>query len=255
MQAMKIAGFLALVAAALPSVAFADIGGTYSKKNSVAEIKQQGNSVEFSINSSANQNVCELEGVAAMIDENRAAYTSGDGAEKCVAVLNFSGGQLVVTTKGCEGYCGLNAAGSMDGSYKASKGANSAPQGALVSDEKAFSIAGDMYKAYRYGGASEMLAIENSCWSALHKQGKKNEAGAASCSVAGLSGAFVEGTIARSQRRSPTPIYSGDGVRGRILKNMAKAGIDEAQAQQILEASVQTKQGSILSGLSAAGMR
>lgn len=252
---MKITRFLPLVVAFAPVIALADIGGSYAKKNAIAEIKQQGKSVEFSINSSANQNVCELEGVAAMIDENRAAYTSGDGADKCVAVLNFSGGQLVVTTKGCEGYCGLNAAGSMDGSYKASKGTNSAPQGALVSDEKAFSIAGDMYKAYRYGGASEMLAIENSCWSALHKQGKKNEAGAASCSVAGLSGAFVEGTISRSQRRPPTPIYSGDGVRGRILKNMAKAGIDEAQAQQILEASVQTKQGSILSGLSAAGMR
>lgn len=252
---MKITRILSLVVAFMPVMALADIGGSYAKKNAAAEIKQQGKSVEFSINSSANQSACELEGVAAMIDDNRAAYTSGEGSDKCVAVLNFSGGQLVVTTKGCEGYCGLNAAGSMDGTYKTSNGANSATQGALVSDDKAFAIAGDMYKAYRYGGASEMLAIENSCWSALHKQGKKNEAGAASCSVAGLSGAFVEGTIARSQRRSPTPIYSGDGVRGRILKNMAKAGIDEAQAQQILETSVQTKQGSILSGLSAAGMR
>lgn len=227
----------------------------YAKQNAVAEVSRNGASVEFSINSSAGQNACNMDGAAQMIDENRAAYTSGDGADKCVAVLNFAGGQLIVTTKGCESYCGLNAAGSMDGAYKARKAVNSAPQGALVSDEKAFSIAGDMYKAYRYGGASEMLAIENSCWSALHKQGKKNEAGAASCSVAGLSGAFVEGTIARSQRRSPTPTYSGDGVRGRILKNMAKAGIDESHAQQILETSVQTKQGSILSGLSAAGMR
>lgn len=229
--------------------------GEYSKQNAVANASRNGASVEFSINSSVGQNGCNMDGVAQMIDDSRAAYTSGDGADKCVAVLNFSAGQLAVTTKGCEGYCGLNAAGSMDGIYKARQSAAASSQGPLVSDEKAFSIAGDMYRAYRYGGASEMLTMENSCWNSLHKQKKKNEAGAASCSVAGLAGAFVEGTIARSQRRSPTPIYSGDGVRERILKNMAKAGINEDQAQQILESSVQAKQGSILSGLSAAGMR
>lgn len=227
----------------------------YSKQNAVADVSRNGASVEFSINSSVGQNGCNMDGVARMIDDSRATYTSGDGADKCVAVLNFSGGQLAVTTKGCEGYCGLNASGSMDGMYKARQSVSAASQGPLVSDEKAFSIAGDMYRAYRYGGASEMLTMENSCWNAIHKQKKKNEAGVASCSVAGLAGAFVEGTIARSQRRSPTPIYSGDGVRERILKNMAKAGINEDQAQQILESSVQVKQGSILSGLSAAGMR
>lgn len=67
---MKITRILSLVVAFMPVMALADIGGSYAKKNAAAEIKQQGKSVEFSINSSANQGACELEGVAAMIDEN-----------------------------------------------------------------------------------------------------------------------------------------------------------------------------------------
>lgn len=118
---MKIKHFLALTVAIIPAIAFADVSGSYSKKNAVAELKQQGKAVEFSINSSVGQNICEIEGVAAMIDDNRAAFTPGDKSDKCVAVLNFTGGQLKVTTKDCDNYCGLNAAGSMDGQYKKKK--------------------------------------------------------------------------------------------------------------------------------------
>ena len=118
---MKFARFLVLTIAIIPTVALADISGSYSKKNAVAELKQQGKAVEFSINSSAGQNICELQGVATMIDENRAAFSPSDKADKCVAVLNFTGGQLKVTTKDCDSYCGLNASGSIDGQYKKKK--------------------------------------------------------------------------------------------------------------------------------------
>jgi len=97
---------------------FADVSGEYIKKNGVVELKQQGKTVEFSINSSVGQNVCNLEGTAVMINANRADYTPEDKSDKCVAVLNFSGSGLKVTTKGCDEYCGLNAGGSMDGSYQ-----------------------------------------------------------------------------------------------------------------------------------------
>ena len=117
----KITRFLALTVAFIPVIALADVSGEYSKKNAVAELKQQGKAVEFSINSSVGQNICDLEGVAVMIDQNRAAYTPDDKSDICVAVLNFSGGQLKVTTKDCDNYCGLNAAGSMDGQYKKKK--------------------------------------------------------------------------------------------------------------------------------------
>ena len=127
-------------------------------------------------------------------------------------------------------------------------------EGSLVSEDKAFSIAAETYKAYQYGGASEMLSAENSCWNTLKKQGN-NEEKAASCVVAGVSGAFIEAAIARSQGRSPTPVYRGDGIRERALKRMAKAGISEAQAQQIIEETIKAHQKSIIYGLSAAGMR
>ena len=118
---MKFTRFLALTVAIIPAIAFADISGSYSKKNAVAELKQQGKAVEFSINSSVGQNLCMLDGVAVMIDKNSAAYTPDEKSDMCVAVLNFTGGQLKVTTKDCDSYCGLNAAGSMDGQYKKKK--------------------------------------------------------------------------------------------------------------------------------------
>lgn len=118
---MKITHFFALTIAIIPSISFADVSGSYGKKNAFAELKQNGKTVEFSINSSAGQSICELEGAAAMIDENRAAFSPSDKSDKCVAVLNFTGGQLKVTTKDCDSYCGLNAAGSMDGQYKKKK--------------------------------------------------------------------------------------------------------------------------------------
>jgi flagellar biosynthesis GTPase FlhF len=123
-----------------------------------------------------------------------------------------------------------------------------------VSVEKAASMAGDMYQAYRYGGISEMLSMENACWGALAKQKKASETGAASCSVAALAGAFVEATYARQQRRGSAPAYNGDMFRQRLIGNMAKAGIREDRAQRVLELST-AHQGSVLLGLMNAGMR
>jgi len=125
----------------------------------------------------------------------------------------------------------------------------------LVNEEKASEIAGDMYQAYRSGGISNMLSMENSCWDELIKQRKKNEKGSASCSIAGLAGSLIEGSFARQQRRGPAPAYSGESVRGRILKNMGKAGFSETEAQQTLETSVGPNHGAIISGLANAGMR
>jgi hypothetical protein len=102
----------------LATNAFADVSGEYIKKNGIADVNQQGKAVEFSINSSVGQNVCNVEGTAVMIDANRAIYTPEEKSNKCVVVLNFKGGVLKVTTKDCDEYCGLNAAGSMDGSYQ-----------------------------------------------------------------------------------------------------------------------------------------
>lgn len=98
--------------------AFADFSGEYLKRNAVVDIKQQGNKIQFSINSSMGQNVCNLEGTAVLMDANRANFTPEDKSDKCVAVLNFGGNGIKITTENCDDYCGLNAGGSMDGSYQ-----------------------------------------------------------------------------------------------------------------------------------------
>ncbi len=98
--------------------AFADFSGEYVKKNGVVDVTQKDKMIQFSINSSVEQHACNLEGTAVLIDKNRAAYTSNDNTDKCVTVLTFSKNGLKVTTKDCDSYCGLNAAGSMDGAYK-----------------------------------------------------------------------------------------------------------------------------------------
>lgn len=121
-----------------------------------------------------------------------------------------------------------------------------------VSVEKASQMAGEMYQAYRYGGISEMLSLENTCWRAFAR--KPSDAGATSCSVTALAGAFVEASYARQQRRVPAPAYNGDGVRQRLIGNMAKAGIKEDHAQIILERAG-VHQESVLLGLINAGMR
>lgn len=98
--------------------AFADFSGEYVKKNSGVDVKQQGNTVNFSINSSVGQNACNLEGTAMMIDAKSAAFTPEDKSNMCVVLFDFAVGRLKVTTKECDGYCGMNAEGSMDGSYR-----------------------------------------------------------------------------------------------------------------------------------------
>lgn len=123
-----------------------------------------------------------------------------------------------------------------------------------VSPEKASAMAGEMYQAYRYGGVGEMLSMENACWSALAKQKRINEAGATSCSIVALSGAFVEASYARQQRRSSAPAYNQNLFRARLLENIEKVGIKEDRAQRVIELSV-AHQSSVLVGLTNAGMR
>jgi len=105
-----------------PTAFTADLSGAYQKQNGVVEVQQQGNQVAFSINSSVDMHACNLGEddqplVARMLDATRAAWTSEEMSDRCVVVLNFAGGQLKVTTKDCDSYCGMDAVGSMDGTY------------------------------------------------------------------------------------------------------------------------------------------
>lgn len=97
------------------------LADTYTKRGAEAEITRAGDKVNFSLVSAVGQNRCELEGTAEAVDKDRFAFTDGDPKERCVAVLNLSGGKLAVTTKGCASYCGAGAETSMDGSYSKKK--------------------------------------------------------------------------------------------------------------------------------------
>ena len=117
----------AMVLSSFFTVSFgADFTGEYENKISSVTVNQKGNLLEFVINSSVGQNTCYIEGTAEMVDKTRAAYTnSTDPNDKCVVVFNFDPKEkamdLKVTTKACDGSCGMNAAGSMDGLYKKKK--------------------------------------------------------------------------------------------------------------------------------------
>ncbi|MBF0283721.1 MAG: pilin [Magnetococcales bacterium] len=96
----------------------ANMDGSYEKENGIIDIKTQGNIVRFSVNSSVDMHVCDIENaVAQMVDDHRAAWTPDDKSS-CVLLLNFTGGSVKVTTKDCASQCGMNAIGSMDGIYK-----------------------------------------------------------------------------------------------------------------------------------------
>jgi len=102
-----------------------DVSGTYEKRNAIVEVKQKGEQIAFSANSSVGDNACNLGDdaepmVAKMVDSNRAIWTSSDG-DNCTVILNFKGDELKLASKDCESSCGIRAVGSMDGVYKSKK--------------------------------------------------------------------------------------------------------------------------------------
>lgn len=93
-------------------------GTMFKKDNAILEMSANQDAIKFRLNSSVDQSACEAEGVAKIIDDHRAAYTSDDTSDLCVILFNFeSVDRINVTTKDCGGYCGLGAKGSMDGAY------------------------------------------------------------------------------------------------------------------------------------------
>ncbi|MFM2408896.1 MAG: hypothetical protein RL358_1638 [Pseudomonadota bacterium] len=102
--------------------AITDFSGTYVKENAEIEVKQTGQIVNFSINSVVGQNSCNLEGRAVVMGSLStsfsAASSTDDKSNKCIARFDLASSGLTVITKDCDGYCGMNAEGSMDGLYQ-----------------------------------------------------------------------------------------------------------------------------------------
>lgn len=130
------------------------VGGRYENDHGIIQITEQQGGVAFDINSSVGQNTCGLDGIAKNIDGARAVYTPEDPADKCVAVLNFSPSGVKVATKGCENYCGMNAAGSMDGDYILK-----APGGAQTETQQPAAPNSEDYACHGNGTKNTLLGI------------------------------------------------------------------------------------------------
>lgn len=136
-----------------------------------------------------------------------------------------------------------------------------APQAAqvlrpAVSKEETENLSGAMFGAYLEGGAGSMLKLEEMCWSFLRKNRQYAvESGLAKCAIMSMSGAFIEASYARAQRRLIAPAYSTQGFRERIFTRAKSFGWSSERTQSMLTTSVATNQEGVISGLMNAGMR
>ncbi|WP_368930515.1 hypothetical protein [Achromobacter xylosoxidans] len=112
---------LAVLLALTSPAALAGVTGKYNKQGGELIVKESQQGVQFAFNSNVGAHACSLGEdeplFARPIDGTRAAWTSEDPADQCVVLLHFSNRAVQVTTKGCDSYCGMNAAGSMAGKY------------------------------------------------------------------------------------------------------------------------------------------
>lgn len=96
----------------------------YSKPDAGLSLTPNGENMAFSINSSYGDTsgVCNIEGVAQSVPAGKGQkhrWSWSDSNSQCVAVISEDkNGKMHVSTKGCDGYCGMNAVGSMDGVYQ-----------------------------------------------------------------------------------------------------------------------------------------
>ncbi|GAB7258897.1 acyl-CoA dehydrogenase [Kosakonia radicincitans] len=95
----------------------------YVKPDAGLSLTSQGENMAFSINSSYGDasGICNLEGVAQPLPDGKGQkhrWGWKDSNSQCVAVISEdNNGKMNVSTKGCDGYCGMSAVGSMDGPY------------------------------------------------------------------------------------------------------------------------------------------
>lgn len=98
------------------------IADDFIKPNGGLTFNQGEYEAEFSINASLGGDaVCNLEGIALAVEPNqtqRSRWIFEDAGSQCKAVISeHKNGSVSVTTKGCEGYCGMSVVGAMDGKY------------------------------------------------------------------------------------------------------------------------------------------
>lgn len=112
---------LALLMAAITLPAAAE---QYVKPGADLTLNPGKSNAEFRINAVTRDTsgICNMEGSAQSIgvgENQKRRWVYNDKSSQCVAVISEqNNGKIKVITKGCEGYCGLTAAGAMDGIYR-----------------------------------------------------------------------------------------------------------------------------------------
>ncbi|EGH3470786.1 acyl-CoA dehydrogenase [Salmonella enterica] len=95
----------------------------YVKPGAVLTLNPGKGNAEFNINASTGNGsgVCNMDGTAQEIaagESQKRRWVWNDKTSQCVAVINeMNNGKASFKTRGCEGYCGASAAGTMDGLF------------------------------------------------------------------------------------------------------------------------------------------
>ncbi|EAA2771243.1 acyl-CoA dehydrogenase [Salmonella enterica subsp. diarizonae] len=112
-----------LLALLMAAITLPVAAAQYVKPGAVLTLNPGQNNAEFNINASTGDGsgVCNMEGTAQQIaagESQKHRWIWNDNASQCVAIISeLNNGKTSVMTRGCEGYCGALATGTMDGLF------------------------------------------------------------------------------------------------------------------------------------------
>lgn len=112
-----------LLALLMAAITLPVAAAQYVKPGAVLTLHPGQNNAEFNINASTGDGsgVCNIEGTAQQIatgKNQKHRWVWNDKTSQCVAVISeMNNGKASFMTRGCEGYCGASAAGTMDGLF------------------------------------------------------------------------------------------------------------------------------------------
>jgi hypothetical protein len=112
-----------LLALLMTAITLPVAAAQYVKPGAVLTLHPGENNAEFNINSSMGDGsgVCNMDGTAQQIaagESQKRRWVWNDNTSQCVAVISeLKNAKASVITRGCEGYCGVSAAGAMDGLF------------------------------------------------------------------------------------------------------------------------------------------
>lgn len=112
-----------LLALLMAAITLPVAAAQYVKPGAVLTLNPEKGNAEFNINASTGDGsgVCNIEGTAQQIaagESQKRRWLWNDKTSQCVAVISeMNNGKTNFMTRGCEGYCGASAAGTMDGLF------------------------------------------------------------------------------------------------------------------------------------------